>query len=67
MLIADEPTGNLDPALSVEIMQLFALFNQVGVTVLIASHDHRLIERLGKRYLTLDHGRLVDGVLHGTA
>ena len=67
VLIADEPTGNLDPALSVEIMQLFALFNQVGVTVLIASHDHRLIERLGKRYLTLDHGRLVDGVLHGTA
>ena len=67
VLIADEPTGNLDPAWSVEIMQLFALFNQVGVTVLIASHDHRLIERLGKRHLTLDHGRLVDGVLHGTA
>lgn len=66
VLIADEPTGNLDPALSIEIMQLFGLFNQVGVTVLIASHDHRLIGRLGKRYLTLDHGKLVDGALHGT-
>ena len=65
VLIADEPTGNLDPQLSVEIMQLFSLFNQVGVTVLIASHDHRLIRRLGKRFLTLDHGQLVEGVLHG--
>ncbi len=63
VLIADEPTGNLDPDLSVEIMKLFGLFNQVGVTVLIASHDHRLIERLGKRYLTLDHGRMVAGEL----
>ncbi|MCA1798203.1 MAG: cell division ATP-binding protein FtsE [Xanthomonadaceae bacterium] len=65
LLIADEPTGNLDPALSVEIMKLFGLFNQVGVTVLIASHDHRLIRRLGKRHLMLDHGRLSDRPLHG--
>jgi cell division transport system ATP-binding protein len=63
VLIADEPTGNLDPALSVEIMQLFSQFNQVGVTVLIASHDHRLVRRLGKRWITLDHGRLVDAPL----
>jgi cell division transport system ATP-binding protein len=67
VLIADEPTGNLDPELSVEIMKLFALFNQVGVTVLIASHDHRLIARLGRRYLTLDHGKMIDGELQTEA
>lgn len=59
LLIADEPTGNLDPQLSLEIMGLFASFNEVGVTVLVASHDHRLIQRTGRRFITLDHGRLV--------
>lgn len=59
LLIADEPTGNLDPALSMEIMNLFRRFNQVGVTVLIASHDHQLIRRLGNRVINLRHGRLV--------
>lgn len=58
VLIADEPTGNLDPALSRDIMELFQRFNQVGVTVLIASHDHRLIAGLGKRVLGLEQGRL---------
>ncbi|HET7370798.1 MAG TPA: cell division ATP-binding protein FtsE [Gammaproteobacteria bacterium] len=58
VLIADEPTGNLDPELSRGIMDLFQRFNQVGVTVLIASHDHALISRLGHRVLSLDHGRL---------
>ena len=61
ILLADEPTGNLDPALSAEIMQLFEEFNQVGVTVLIASHDLALISRLRHRILTLDEGRLVTG------
>ncbi len=61
LLVADEPTGNLDPALSAEIMNLFAEFNQVGVTVLIASHDIDLISRMGKRVLVLDKGRLIDG------
>ncbi len=60
ILLADEPTGNLDPALSAEIMDLFRQFNTVGVTVLIASHDLALIRRLGQRILVLDHGRLVD-------
>ncbi|MGW8368032.1 MAG: cell division ATP-binding protein FtsE [Gammaproteobacteria bacterium] len=60
ILIADEPTGNLDPDLSLEIMQLFERFNEVGVTIVIASHDHRLVERLGARRLNLDHGRLDD-------
>lgn len=59
LLIADEPTGNLDPALSVEIMKLFERFNQVGVTVLIASHDHDLISRLPHRVISLRGGRLV--------
>lgn len=63
LLIADEPTGNLDPALSMEIMNLFRRFNQVGVTVLIASHDHQLIRRLGNRVINLQHGRLVSAHL----
>ena len=60
VIIADEPTGNLDPQLSAEIMQLFAEFGAVGTTVLVASHDLHLIKRIGKRVLVLDHGRLVD-------
>ena len=59
LLIADEPTGNLDPALSQEIMALFEQFQQVGVTVLIASHDLELISRLKKRILALRQGQLV--------
>ncbi len=59
LLIADEPTGNLDPTLAVEIMGLFAEFQQVGTTVLIASHDLPLIKRMKKRVVVLDHGRLV--------
>lgn len=58
ILLADEPTGNLDPDLSAEIMNLFEQFNQVGVTVLIASHDLSLISRLGHRVLTLNKGQL---------
>jgi cell division transport system ATP-binding protein len=60
VIIADEPTGNLDPQLSAEIMQLFAEFGAVGTTVLVASHDLHLIKRIGKRVLVLDHGRLID-------
>lgn len=64
VLLADEPTGNLDPELSADIMTLFRQFNEVGVTVLIASHDVGLVRSLGHRVLTLDQGRLVhDGAL----
>lgn len=59
ILLADEPTGNLDPELSAEIMTLFEQFNQVGVTVLLASHDLPLIAKLDHRMLTLHEGRLV--------
>lgn len=60
VLLADEPTGNLDPALSAEIMALFRRFSDVGVTTLVASHDLGLIERMGSRRVTLSAGRLVD-------
>jgi cell division transport system ATP-binding protein len=60
VIIADEPTGNLDPQLSAEIMHLFAEFGAVGTAVLVASHDLHLIKRMGKRVLVLDHGRLID-------
>jgi len=59
-LLADEPTGNLDPALSLEIMKLFERFNQVGVTVLIASHDHALLKQFKHRVLELSEGKLLN-------
>ena len=62
MLIADEPTGNLDPTLSAEIMALFAALPERGTSVLVASHDLGLVKRMRKRVLVLDHGRLVDDI-----
>lgn len=59
VLLADEPTGNLDPKLSAEIMNLFEQFNHVGVSVLIASHDLALIARMQHRIFTLKEGRLL--------
>jgi cell division transport system ATP-binding protein len=59
LILADEPTGNLDPDLSAEVMSMFEQFMQVGVTVLIATHDIELIHRLGHRVLSLDKGRLL--------
>jgi cell division transport system ATP-binding protein len=62
LLIADEPTGNLDPDLSLEVMRLFRRFQDVGVTVVIATHDHHLVREFAQRVLVLENGRL-----HGTA
>ena len=59
MLIADEPTGNLDPWLSLEIMKLFARFNEIGVTMLIATHDLNLLDRVKGRRMQLDSGELI--------
>ncbi len=58
LLLADEPTGNLDPGLAAEIMRLFEEFNQVGVTVLIATHDLTLVAKMAYRVLTLKQGRM---------
>jgi cell division transport system ATP-binding protein len=67
ILIADEPTGNLDPDLSREILRLFLEVNLRGTTVLLATHDRDTIQRIGRRVLTLDAGRLIsDVVLDGT-
>ena len=60
ILVADEPTANLDAESAARIVEIFAAFNQVGVTVLIATHDEQLIARLGKRVLKLAAGRLLE-------
>ena len=61
LLLADEPTGNLDPDLSREVMDLFDQFNQVGVSVLIATHDLDLVSKMARRELLLRHGKLAEG------
>ena len=58
LVLADEPTGNLDPDLSLEIMNLFREINARGTTVLVATHDTELIRRVGRRAITLEHGRI---------
>ena len=66
ILLADEPTGNLDPELSAEMMALFRRFQDVGVTVLIATHDIHLVDRLGCRKICLERGEVIDhGVNQG--
>ena len=62
LLVADEPTGNLDPTLSAEIMTLFESLPERGTSVLIASHDLALVKRMRKRVLVLNQGRLVDDI-----
>ena len=60
LVLADEPTGNLDPDLSLEIMNLFREINARGTTVVVATHDRELIRRVGRRSITLDHGQVVE-------
>ena len=60
IILADEPTGNLDPDLSLEIMNLLREVNARGTTVLVATHDRELIRRVGRRSITLDHGKIVE-------
>jgi cell division transport system ATP-binding protein len=60
LVLADEPTGNLDPDLSLEIMNLFRDINASGTTVLVATHDRELIKWVGRRTVHLEHGRLLD-------
>ena len=63
ILLADEPTGNLDPALSQEILALFDQFNQVGVTVIIATHDAELLRKGHRRVIELKEGSLLSDTL----
>jgi len=60
LILADEPTGNLDPDLSFEIMNLFREINARGTTVVVATHDRELIRRVGRRAVTLDKGQIVE-------
>jgi cell division transport system ATP-binding protein len=62
LLLADEPTGNLDPELSWELFGLFREVSEAGVTVVIASHDLELVRRMGERVLVLEEGKLIDDV-----
>ncbi|MNE47070.1 Cell division ATP-binding protein FtsE [compost metagenome] len=59
LLLADEPTGNLDPRLASEIMSVFEDINRLGTTVLVASHDLALIARMRHRMITLQRGRII--------
>ncbi|MBS1818125.1 MAG: cell division ATP-binding protein FtsE [Acidobacteria bacterium] len=61
LILADEPTGNLDPDLALDIMNLFRDINARGTTVLVATHDREMIRRVGRKALTLEHGRLAGG------
>ena len=66
MLIADEPTGNLDPANSMEIMQILNQINQRGITVIVSTHDNTMVDYFRKRVIKLDHGEIVRDIQAGT-
>jgi cell division transport system ATP-binding protein len=65
LMVADEPTGNLDPEHSAEIMELMLRLNAEGMTVLIASHDMPVVEKFGRRVIRLDQGKIVEDHLTG--
>ncbi len=66
LLIADEPTGNLDPKNSMEIMQILDQINQRGITVIVSTHDRTMVDYFRKRVLTLDNGEIIRDVQAGT-
>ena len=66
LLIADEPTGNLDPKNSLEVMQLLEQVNQRGITILVSTHDQAMVNYFRKRVITLDHGQIVRDMQAGT-
>jgi cell division transport system ATP-binding protein len=65
LLLADEPTGNLDPETSIDIMRLLYRINRTGTTVLVASHDHLMVDRMQRRVLELSNGRIIRDVATG--
>ena len=62
LVIADEPTGNIDPELSLEMMELLEEVSKTGITVLVVTHEHELVHRFHQRVVTLNHGRIVSDV-----
>ncbi len=66
LLIADEPTGNLDPKNSMEVMQILEQINQKGITILVSTHDHAMVDYFRKRVITLDQGQVVRDIQAGT-
>ena len=66
LLIADEPTGNLDPKNSLEVMQILEQINQRGITVIVSTHDYTLVDRFRKRVLTLEDGEIIRDIQAGT-
>ena len=65
LIIADEPTGNLDPERSMEIMTLLVKINQLGTTVLVVTHEKDLVNKFGKRVITIDQGRIINDSVGG--
>ncbi len=59
LIIADEPTGNIDPELSFEMMELLTAINSVGITIVVVTHEHQLVHRFRQRVITIDHGHLL--------
>ena len=66
LLIADEPTGNLDPKTSMEVMQILEQINQRGITVLVSTHDQTLVDHFRKRVITLENGQIIRDIQAGT-
>lgn len=64
-IIADEPTGNLDPARSLEIMTLLQEINNLGTTMLVVTHDHKLVKRFGRRVITIEDGLIASDITDG--
>jgi cell division transport system ATP-binding protein len=66
LLIADEPTGNLDPKNSMEVMQILEQVNQRGITILVSTHDQQIVDHFRKRVVTLENGQIIKDVQAGT-
>lgn len=64
MIIADEPTGNIDPKMSAEVMDMFSLINQTGITVIVVTHEQAFADTLDARVITLDHGNILNDTAH---
>ena len=64
-MIADEPTGNLDPETSMEIMEIFQEINNAGTTIIMATHDKEIVDSMGKRVIAIENGEIVRDEMNG--